>query len=231
MRRQFKNASRYCCFHHNTYISIPMFIIYGKKAAKIKSDTNQQHICQNCKDFDLDIKVYRLYFHVFFIPLFPLGPKEVKIRCNNCGESKWIAPLQQHYEKVSRTPFYLYGGVILIAGIILACVVKNHIDGKNNAQFVADPRVGDVYTIRRVERDTTFYYFLKVSQVKGDTIAAYHNNLVYYDYVSQFDSTDFFTKEEEFQYLKKDLKEMLEKEEINDVKRDYGVAEGFHHVQ
>jgi hypothetical protein len=208
-----------------------MFIIYGKKNAKIKSDTNHQHACQNCKDFDLDVKVYREYFHVCFIPLFPVGLKEVKIRCNNCGESKWIPALQQQYERTSRTPFYLYGLAIFMAAVTFACVGKDFIDGKNNAQFVADPHVGDVYTMRHVEKDSTFYYFLKVSQVKGDTISAYHNRLVYFSYVSKFDATDFFIKEEEYVYLKKDLKEMLDKEEINGVTREYGVSEGFNHVQ
>lgn len=208
-----------------------MFIIHGKKTAKIKSDTNHQHVCKNCRDVDLDIKVYREYFHVCFIPLFPVGLKEVKIRCNNCGEPKWIPALQQQYEKRSRTPFYLYGAAIFIAALILACVVKNTVDGKNNAQFVANPQVGDVYTMRRVEKDSTFYYFLKVSEVKGDTIAAYHNRLVYYNYVSELDASDFFIKEEEYVYLKKDLKEMLEKAEINGVIREYGVAEGFNKVQ
>lgn len=208
-----------------------MFFIHGKKSAKIKSDTNHQHICQQCKDFDLDVKVYRTYFHVFFLPLFPIGCKEVKIRCNNCGEPKWILALQQHYEKVSRTPFYLYGAAIFIAAAILAGVVSGTINGKNNAKFVADPHVGDVYTVRRIEKDSTFYYFLKVIEVKGDTIAAYHNNLVYYRYVSRFDPSDFFVKGEEFSFLKSELKEMLKKEEIETVTRDYGVYEGFNHVQ
>lgn len=208
-----------------------MFFIYGKRTARIKSDTSHQHNCQNCKDFDLDIQVYRDYFHVCFIPLFPVGHKEVKIRCNNCGESKWIQPLQKQYEQVSRTPFYLYGGVIFIAAIILACTVQGLVNGKNNAQFVADPQVGDVYTVKHVEKDTTFYYFLKVSSIKGDTVTAYHNNFVYYRYVSKFDPSDFFMKEEEFQYLKKDLKAMLEKEEITSVTRDYGAYEGFNQVQ
>ena len=100
-----------------------MFFIHGKKTARIKRDTYHQYACKNCKDFDLDIRVYREYFHVFFIPFFPIGYKEVKIRCNNCGEPKWIESVQKHYEKTSRTPFYLYGAAILLILLIVSCVV------------------------------------------------------------------------------------------------------------
>ncbi|MCW3467190.1 zinc ribbon domain-containing protein [Chitinophaga nivalis] len=208
-----------------------MFIIYGRKIANIKTDTNQAHDCKSCHDFDLEIKVYREYFHVFFLPVFPIGCKEVKIRCNNCGEPKWIASLQQQYEKSVRTPFYLYTWLIMLAGLVVFAIVANLNTQKEKAQFVADPHVGDVYTIQQDEKGVTNYYFLKVSKMNGDTIWTYHSNLVYTRYVSRFSEDDFFVKQEEIRLTKKELKEMLDKDEINGVDRDYGIDEGFNRVQ
>lgn len=208
-----------------------MFIIYGRKSARIKSDTYHQYACGNCKDFDLDVHVYRPYFHVFFLPLFPAGPKEVKMRCNNCGEAKWVASIQRQYEKTSRTPFYLYGGVLLVAAMVLLGVIFNLRSQRQNKAFVADPRVGDVYTVRREEKDSTFYYFLKIHHINGDTVRVYHNNLVYYSSVSRFNEKDFFVEREEWMFSKKDLGNMLQKNEIENVSRDYGVYEGFNRIE
>jgi hypothetical protein len=121
--------------------------------------------------------------------------------------------------------------LILVAGLVLFAIVANLNTQREKAKFVANPLVGDVYTIRHKEKDTTTYYFLKVSKINGDTISAYHNNLVYYSYVSKFNSEDFFIKEEEITFTKKDLKEMLDKDQINGVDRDYGVYGGFNRVQ
>jgi len=196
-----------------------MFIIYGKRQVKTKSYTHHEYPCKNCNDFDLKIDVYREYFHVFFLPLFPIG-KEIKIRCNNCGEPKWINSIQQQYEKSGSPPFYLYTGIILAVGLVLLVIVVNLNTQMQKAKFVANPLVGDIYTIRSDEKGTASYYFLKVSKVNGDTVHAYHNNLVYHSYVSTLNSGDFFVEGEELIFTKKDLKAMLDKKEINSVDRD-----------
>src|SRR5438105_2684044 len=101
------------------------------------------------------------------------------------------------YEKATRTPIYFYSGLILAAGLIMLLGVGNINTQNEKAVFVAKPQIGDVYTIRKDEKDSTFYYFLRLSQIKGDTIFAYHNNLMYYGYVSQFNDNDFFLSNEE----------------------------------
>jgi len=208
-----------------------MFLIYGRRTANIRNYTSHNYPCQNCKDFDLEIKVYREYFHVFFIPIFPTSFKDVKIRCNNCGQLKWIDSLQKQYKESIKAPFYLYAGLIIIAGLILWISVANRNTQKEKAAFVASPRTGDVYTIRNEESNTTTYYFLKVSRINGDTIYTYHNTLEYSKFVSKFNDGDFFTAEEEVIYTKKELQEMLDKGEINSVERNYGTDKGFDRIR
>ncbi|NIG55787.1 hypothetical protein [Chitinophaga sp. Cy-1792] len=95
-----------------------MILLRGKLTAHIHNATNHDHVCENCGDADLDVNVFREYTHLFFLPLFPSSYKDVKIQCNTCGEKKFIGHLQQQYEKSTRTPLYLYTGLILAISLI-----------------------------------------------------------------------------------------------------------------
>ena len=208
-----------------------MFVIYGRRTARIKKYTDNQQACQSCKAFDLDIKVYRDYYHLFFIPVFPAGDKTVKIRCNNCGEPMRLKTIQRHYESISKTPFYLFTFPILFAGLIIILVNANLNAQKEKALFVDNPNVGDVYRIRKDENNKTTYYFLRLVRISGDTVVAYHNNLEYSGFISKLNDDDFFVKDEELYFLKPELKQMLEKMEINSVDRNYGDYEGFNRIK
>lgn len=208
-----------------------MFVIYGRQTARIKKYTDNKLACQSCKKFDLDIKVHRDYYHLFFIPVFPVGDKTLKIRCNNCGEPMRLETIQKHYEGISKTPFYLFTFPILFAGLIIILVNANLNTQKEKALFVDNPKVGDVYRIRKDENNKTTYYFLKLIRIRGDTVVAYHNNLEYNAFISKLNEDDFFVKDEELYFLKLELKQMLEKMEINSVDRNYGDYEGFNRIK
>jgi len=204
-----------------------MFIIYGRKKARIKQFTDTQASCKSCKSFDLGIKVYKDFYHIFFIPFFPVGAKTIEMRCKSCGEPNRDLSLQSHYEQQAKTPFYLFSGLILVAALIGWLFLYIEADRKEEIKFVAAPEVGDVYGIRKEKN----YYFLRLSQVKGDTVLAYHSNLIYTGYVSKMNADDYFVKEEEMIFTKKELKEMLERREINDVERGYSDYEGFNRIK
>jgi hypothetical protein len=208
-----------------------MFLIYGRRTARIKRYTDNRQYCKSCHSFDLEVKVYKQYFHIFFIPFFPASNKTVKIYCTNCGEPFRVDTIQKQYENITRTPIYLYAGLILIASLILLLVNLNIKTQKEKAKFVENPKIGDVYLIRKDENNSTSYYFLRISQINGDTVFAYHNNLVYGGYIIKLNEDDFFVKNEELIFTKKELKEMLDKAEINSVKRNYGNDEGFNRIR
>jgi hypothetical protein len=208
-----------------------MFILYGRRTVCIKSDIDNHKVCNSCQSMGVDVSVYREYFHLFFLPVAPSGPKDVKINCSQCREPKWYKDAAEVYEKATRTPIYFYSGLIIVAGLIILLVIGN-IDTKNyKASYVANPKVGDVYTITKEENDTTYYYFLRVSQINGDSIWAYHNNLEYIGYVSQFNNFDYFLSSEEIGFSKKGLQQMLDKGSICAVYRTYNSAKGFDRVK
>jgi len=208
-----------------------MFFIYGKRKVKIKFNVDEHQHCGTCGSFGVDVVVFRAYFHIFFIPIFPNGLKEVYSRCSHCGERVWVREKVKLYEKDARTPIYFYTGLILIGVLIAWLVIDNIGTQKEKAILVARPKVGDVYAIRRDKKETTGYFFLRLTQIKGDTVFAWHNNLVYNSYVSQFNGDDFFVSGEELVFTKKQLQEMLDKGEINDVTRGYRSEEGFDRIK
>jgi hypothetical protein len=139
--------------------------------------------------------------------------------------------MEQEYESQTKTPIYLFSVPILIAGLIVLLVIGNVASQKEKKAFVANPEVGDVYRIRREENNSTTYYFLRISNISGDTVSVYHNDLEYHGFVTKFNGEDFFVKNEELLYTKDELKQMLENDEINSVERGYGNGEGFNRLR
>jgi hypothetical protein len=208
-----------------------MFIIHGKQTARIKKHTDNHQVCQSCKSLDLDVKVYRDYYHLFFIPIFPVGIKSVEIKCKNCGEPMRLETVKKHYEGITKTPFYLFTWLILFAGLCIVLLYANLNNQREKAKLVGDPKVGDVYTIKKDEHDSITYYFLLLVRVNDNLVVAYHSNLEYYRFVSRLHEDDYFVKGDELFLTKNELKQMLERGEINSVSREYGTYKGFHRAK
>lgn len=104
---------------------IPMIILYfyGHRTVCIYRDEDNEQACSNCNSLGVDVAVYRKYFHFFFVPIAPSGPKSAKITCPNCREPKWFKGKAALYEKATRTPLYFYTGSLIVAGITLLGVL------------------------------------------------------------------------------------------------------------
>ncbi len=197
-----------------------MLFVYGQKKLRIKRYTDIQQCCPNCKTFDLKSDVYKDYYHLFFIPFFPTGVKSSSIYCFSCSSFARIDSLQNEYEKKTRIPFWLYSGLILVGCLIVGIVVAVNIDQKEERAFVQKPQVNDVYTIREDNSGKIRYYFLKINSIQGDSVFALHSNLEYSGFVSSPESKDFYVLDEELVFTKAELLQMLDKGEINSVKRN-----------
>lgn len=168
---------------------------------------------------DMGIAVHKSYFHVFYIPFFPTGPKSSKCWCRNCGSLIRIDSLQTEFEKKTKSPFYLYTGLILIGLLVLFMVNENFTNQKEKQQFVQDPKVGDIYLIQEETDKKTSYYFLKLSSLRNDTVTAFHGSYRYDRFVTRAQAEDLFDESEELVFTKKELAEMLKRDEIVSVER------------
>jgi hypothetical protein len=208
-----------------------LFKMHGRRAARIKKYTEIQDHCKNCKSFDLDIKVYRDYYHFIMIPIIPVGDKTAKIYCNHCGEGLRTETIRRRYEEITRTPFWLYSGLILVALLITSIVITNLFEQRQKLAYIDHPQVGDVYKMQQDHYNIKTYYFLRVSKINGDSVFLFQNNLEYLGYPSGFDDSDFFRKDDQAVFTRRDLKLMLDTGAINSVERVYNTQDGFQRIR
>lgn len=208
-----------------------LFLVQGKKLAKIKEFTNNSQACTSCKSFDLRIKIFRKYQHVYMIPVYPVGDNVVEIRCKQCDEPILQESLKKEYVNKARAPFYLYSLFILFGLIIAWAIYADQRDKSNTALFVANPRAGDVYIIKREQSGVTLYSFLKAASVTSDSVQVYQNHLEYTGKVASFNNDDYFESANMLGITKEGLKQLLAKGLIEEVKRDYDEADGFNRLK
>lgn len=195
-----------------------MFLIHGQRTIKIKRYKDSNNYCRQCKSFDIDIKVYRKYYHFFFIPFVSFGSKTVSIKCNSCGNAFRLEPIEENYAAKTRTPFYFYSGLILI-GLFILFMIKVNLDTQEEKKlFVKSPKIGDVYLVRDEAEKKVSYYFLKVVEIDDISVTVNHNRYVYDKYVSGLQGDDSFEEERLF-FTRKEIMKMLEEDKINSVTR------------
>ena len=193
---------------------------------RIKKYDDYHIKCDNCNDFGQRFSVYQDYFHLFFIPMFPLGKKTIQSTCLKCNDG-FNEEKKNHYLSVTRTPIYLYTGLILLACLIISLVISIRNDQKQTAEYVANPMINDVYLMREGEGKERTYYFLKIKNIDSDTVELLHSYFEYYSYVSTMSDSDYFVSDEAFRVSKTDLKDYLENGNIHAVERNYDKSSKF----
>ena len=111
-----------------------MFIIYGRRTARIKRLTENHEHCKNCRSFGLTVKVYRDYYHLFYIPFFPAGRKTAYISCGSCNTPFQSDNLEKEYARITKTPVFLYTGLLIVASLILLALYANLQNQKEKAK-------------------------------------------------------------------------------------------------
>lgn len=208
-----------------------MFLIYGRHKARIKKYLANDQACKECRSFNIEISVYREFYHLFYIPFCPVGDKTVSACCRNCGEPFRSESFLSYYKQIGKTPFYYFSLPILFSGLVILLTILNSNTQEEKLAFVTNPKAGDVYTIRHDENNKTTYYFLRLKSINGDTLVMYHGALEYNGYTSSFNKEDYFVKDEELFLLKPELIKMFARMEINAVDRDYSDYKGFDRIK
>ena len=197
-----------------------MIVIHGKRKIRIKRYNDSNIKCEQCHCYGQIFSVYQEYFHLFFVPFFPLGYKIINSVCPHCKDS-FNEEKTKHYLSLTRTPLYLYTGSILIVALVVFLIHANINTQKQKTLWVDSPEIGDVYLIRQETDNTLIYYFLKIADFKADTVELYHNVFHYNRFVSKMDEADYFVKNDTLRVSKADLKNYLKEGVINSVKRNY----------
>ncbi|WP_298895666.1 zinc-ribbon domain-containing protein [uncultured Psychroserpens sp.] len=154
-------------------------ILWGKREKKLKEGRLQQVTCPECHSLtSMHYIVFGRYIDVFWIPTFPIGKKKI-IECDKCTEQFFLKNLPQPIkakfktEVSTRHSIWSFSGLVAIISLIsllIFVVVKDDINDKN---YINNPMIGDVYTIKLERKDR--YTTMKITEITQDSIIVIYN--------------------------------------------------------
>ena len=146
-------------------------IIFGTRT-KLLSAVGTQHSCGHCNTGKLNLVYTGSYFHIFWIPMFPLG-KQGMTQCPHCKQTlteRELAPQSRSYvnsqKGSAKTPLTYFSGLIIIGVLIFSVILINAFD--KTGGYIRNPEVGDVYQVKGF--DANQFVLWKVTAVEGDTV-------------------------------------------------------------
>jgi hypothetical protein len=149
-------------------------IIYGSRAAHLKSAQSKTAVCPGCNTKgSLVFSVYSRHAHIYWIPLFPFG-KTGGVECRLCTYSavgkQMPHDIKKEYDYLkyqTRTPFWQFAGLGILLVILswIVFIIQTHED--KELTYIAAPMVGDVY---EYQTEGKTYSTLKVIEISSDSI-------------------------------------------------------------
>jgi hypothetical protein len=204
-------------------------IIYGTNGSLRRSEPAPGLVCPACSNPDrMQLSVFSRYAHVYWLPLFPYS-KPVVAQCGHCkgawtekelpAEAAQLKQAAQLLRKHTSAPWWQWSGLALLAAGLVWAFVASRQDDQANADYLAAPRVGDVYTVHESD-SARRYSLLKVVAAHGNTVELVAND---YDIdnrhpLEELNQPEKYSKEP-FTLTQLDLTIMRNKGQLIDVDR------------
>jgi hypothetical protein len=150
--------------------------------------------CPNCQETEQEPYGIQKYFHIFFIPVFPLA-RSVGMMCSHCLWNQNVDTLPEDlgsrirrdvFRPIRLLPFF--SGTILI---LFSLFWVFHVTGEwqeRDTRILSNPRIADMYVIdikyyvRVISREKTFC-LVKVIDVDQTTVICVVSKSSYVDYM------------------------------------------------
>jgi hypothetical protein len=204
-----------------------MFLIFGFRDVKIKKSVDQLAQCTECKSFGIEYSFTQKCFHIFWIPFFPVGGKIFESCCQKCFGTAHKSKLDEIKNR-TKTPFWMFTGSIIIAILILWIAIIISESRERERNLVANPRVNDVYLVSDEDENGPIYYFIKLKEMKKDSLFFIGSTHMYLRSPNGMDSSNRFSYLNTHSLLKSDLIRLNEDRVIIRVYRHYGANSVFH---
>lgn len=200
-------------------------IFYGTSSSKLKNGKLPNVECPNCNNItSMTYTVFGKYAYLYWIPVFPTGKVNV-LECDSCKRTYDLKELPENIkrkfevEKHTGIPFLHFSGLAIIAGIIALVGYWNGVDKENQAKYIVEPQIGDVYSVKG--SSAGLYTSMKVTEVTNDSIY-----VIFSDYevdkrsgIDQVDKASYYTDQID-SFSKADIVSLFEEETIYDIDRD-----------
>jgi len=156
-------------------------IIFGVRGRTIAGPTRQGSACPVCgRDQHATYGNLR-YFHLFFVPMFPIL-REPVVQCLHCKKTRvgseipdpWRGEIKREVFTGKRTAS-AFAGMILIALLALFVIVVGGRGSRREALYLSNPAPGDYYVAKAADLGAAPdpahpYTILRVEAVSGDHI-------------------------------------------------------------
>ena len=199
-------------------------IIFGKRSMHIKTGEITS-ACSHCgKTHAISAFVYSSYFHIFWIPIFPLG-KYVATQCGHCKQvlkEKEMPPALKldtlSLMQQSKTPIKSYAGVLLFVGLIVFAGVLAATHAKDTEEYAQQPSIGDRYYFKLQNGDNST---MKLHIVSADSLFFFDNNYTTTKkiWLAKIDRKENYDISKVVSYSKTEIAGMLKDETIFQIKR------------
>ena len=144
-------------------------IIYGTRASNIGNFEVSDSKCSYCNEGDTQrVSVFGRYFHIFWIPIFPIGKKAVA-ECTHCKrtiEQKEFSPqLKNQYQEIKKNakrPFWHWLGIGLVGLFIALVLIAGLTAEKDSRKELLDRDESSMDFLPTMESDSISY---KIKQV------------------------------------------------------------------
>ncbi|WP_211161613.1 zinc ribbon domain-containing protein [Flavobacterium solisilvae] len=206
-------------------------IFFGTRLRSIKKGMLTHVLCQYCgEDSEMEYDFQQKYFHLYFIPFFPLK-KKVSVCCENCYsvfEGKYIdQAIQVKLNRVTErhpinTPIWTFSGIILLTLLISWAIWQSDRHSLVETDYIKNPKKGDVYFVEHSPKEyTTIYSTWRVDKVDNQNVYFTYNDTSVTKYTKVFSilSNNRYTTKKGILSRKK-IEDLFKKDSIISITRE-----------
>jgi hypothetical protein len=151
-------------------------IIFGGRSKDLDMVYLEDGVCSVCGAHGATLTISQPYFHIYFIPMFPVG-KRMQAKCSACshiyGAADFTPELQADADAArrrTRSAPVVFAGLAVIVAVIIWVAVDKQVTSYNSKEYLASPLRDDLIVLP-VSPDPRFKYeIFRVDGVEHDSV-------------------------------------------------------------
>ena len=167
-----------------------MIVFYGTKGKVIAGPQKQGVACSSCGNATQNTFGVLRYFHIFWIPLFPIK-REVGTECPQCKQTIVGKEVSDTVRNSVKEAVFTTGKVLpMFTGLVILAIIFGYAgylgtqQSKKEAAYLASPAVNDYYIVKfgeffKYDDNKYPYGILKVTNISGGTMEVLVSNYAY----------------------------------------------------
>lgn len=146
-------------------------ILFGTRGKRLEIVEDRVCRCPSCGQGPMAHNVFQQYFHIWYIPVFPIGRKVVS-KCLSCGkefQEHQLPPANVSQAKMNvmkRTPVWTFAGLFLIAIGAIALTINDFKRSARTSDDASNPELGYAFLVK----DEGGFMYYQVAKVNSDSI-------------------------------------------------------------